>query len=340
MACWVGIIPSLASALTNTAFLDHQHVEMKILYTAAGTNHLAIQALDTETQILYPSNQVVLVVKSSSETSLPGGTPFGHEGDPIWILPDTPDPTLLTVGYSSEGMPQGVFSSPLDFRLKAVSGPGTFFLWQATQFGGLDVKMNTRDGITASDKFTLSVGSHEHFFWGFTSTGIYCLTFQSVGTRVGDATPTASLETTFVFHVLPLPNPTNFLIWQKTQWPPWTPTTDTATAADPDGDKIANIFEYAFNLDPKQTNASGLPSFSFVTVNNQKYGALRYNRYRLAADVSFQAQAANTVTGAWTTLTNIFSVVTNGLTDSVTMRDNQPGTTSAQRFYRLQLNVH
>jgi len=328
-----------AAQITNTAFLDHQHVEMKIQYTASGTNHLSISALDTETQTIYPSNQVVLVVKQSAMTTLPAGTPFGNEGDPIWVLPDTPDPSLLTVGYSSEGMPPGVFSTPLDFKLKRALGPGNLFLWQVTQLGALDVKMNTSDGISDADKITLPVGSHEHYFWGFTAAGIYCLTFQSSGTRIGETTPVSSVETTFIFQVLPLPMPTNFLAWQKTQWPPWIPSSVTAPTADPDGDRIPNIFEYAFNLDPKQTNSTGLPTFSFVTSGGQKFGALTFTRSKLAADLTFLPQAASAISGPWVAITNVFSTVTSAFTDVVTMRDNQPASSGAQRFYRLQVNL-
>jgi surface-anchored protein len=187
------------------------------------------------------------------------------------------------------------------------------------------------------------VGSHEHFFWGFTSTGIYCLTFQSVGTRVGEAIPTASVATTFVFHVLPLPNPTNFLTWQKTQWPPWIPASVTAPAADPDGDKIANIFEYAFYLDPmRSNNAAALPALSFVTNANQKLGALSFTRYKLAADLTYRVEATSALPGGWTPITNVFATVpgASNLTERVTVRDSLPANTDVPRFYRLKVSLN
>jgi len=98
--------------------------------------------------------------------------------------------------------------------------------------------------------------------------------------------------------------------------------------------------EYAFYLDPKQSNnPTALPMFSFVTNASQRFGALSFTRFKLAADLIYQPQAANTITGAWAPLTNIFTTITNAVTDRVTYRDDQPANASPQRFYRLQVNL-
>jgi surface-anchored protein len=64
--------------------------------------------------------------------------------------------------------------------------------------------MNTRDGITDADKTSPLVGSHEHYNWGFSTNGIYKVTFQVSGQLTG-STNVSSLPTTFIFQVLPLP---------------------------------------------------------------------------------------------------------------------------------------
>jgi surface-anchored protein len=314
---------------------------MKIQYDATSASQLTLSAFDTESRLSYPSNQVVLVVKQSAMTTLLPGTPFGNGGDPIWILPETPDPALLTIGYSAEGLPAGVFSTPFEIKLKRAQGPGNFFLWLVTQLGTLDVNMNSRDGITGADQITLPVGAHEHYFWGFTAAGVYCLTFQIVGTLVGQATPITSPETTFVFHVLPLPSPTNYSTWAKGYWPPGFNPPTTLTNGNPDVDLFNNLFEYAFNLSP--TNANGIsnaPLFSFVITNGARYGSLTFTRYKPALDLIYTVEATSTLPGSWTSLTDVFGVVpnVNGVTEIVTMRDSL-AVTNRQRFFRLRISL-
>ncbi|MHB9005726.1 MAG: TIGR03769 domain-containing protein, partial [Limisphaerales bacterium] len=85
-----------------------------------------------------------------------------------------------------------------------VEGPGHFILYQA-DLGGLNLRMDSRDGIDDRDRTDLIVGSHEHLNWAFTTNGIYRLTFQAAGRRVGESTNIVGADTTLVFHVLPLP---------------------------------------------------------------------------------------------------------------------------------------
>jgi surface-anchored protein len=65
--------------------------------------------------------------------------------------------------------------------------------------------MNSADGIDVADIHQQIIGSHEHFNWGFTSNGVYNITFQVSGQRAGETTNIVSLDSTFRFDVLPLP---------------------------------------------------------------------------------------------------------------------------------------
>ncbi|MEO8426588.1 MAG: TIGR03769 domain-containing protein [Verrucomicrobiota bacterium] len=89
--------------------------------------------------------------------------------------------------------------------MKAVDGPRQFGLWQNPSPGGYDIQMDSADGIDATDVHTQIIGSHEHFNWGFTTNGVYNVTFQLSGQRAGETTNIISLDTTFTFNVLPLP---------------------------------------------------------------------------------------------------------------------------------------
>ena len=185
--------------------LTNEHVDLRVIYTSEGTNHLAFVARDEDHGINYRTNECILVVNESAKLTLPPGTPFGNEGDLFYAIPQSQNPDLLYLGISTEGIAGGVFTGNLNVRLKSVSGPGNFFLWQASSFGDFNVKMNTADGLTADDHTTPLIGSHEHYNWGFTAPGIYQLTFQIIGRRIADTADITSVDTPFTFQVLPIP---------------------------------------------------------------------------------------------------------------------------------------
>jgi surface-anchored protein len=208
LACLVGttlLSPRLTTGSTNLAAVVNDHCDLRILYQPLETNALAIVLRDEDQGRDYRTNEVILLVPEEARVSLPAGTPFGDEGAGFWLLPQGQDPGLLYLGVSAEGVPLGAFGRPFNLRLIRVEGPGDFFAWQAAELGGLSIKMNSRDGIGEDDKTTPIVGSHEHLNWGFTTNGVYHVTFQADGQRVGESTNLVSEPSTFTFHVLPLP---------------------------------------------------------------------------------------------------------------------------------------
>ncbi len=193
------------SVLEPVVRLSTEHVDLRVFYSAEDTNHLSLVVRDEDHHINYLTNECILVVEKAGKLTLPAGTPFGSEGDPIYILPQSQNPELLYLGISAEGIAGGVFSSNLKIRLKAVAGPGNFFLWQASSFGNFNIKMNSADGIDDADQTTLIIGSHEHNNFGFTAPGVYRVTFQITGRRFSDTEDITSLPTPITFHILPLP---------------------------------------------------------------------------------------------------------------------------------------
>jgi len=273
--------------------------------------------------------------------TLPAGTPFGNAGQPFWILPQVQAPNLLYLGVNSERVPSGVFAGNLTIQLKRLVGPGYFMVWQAVGPGQYNIRINTRDGIDASDNFMPLIGSHEHFNWGFSTTGVYCVTFQVSGQRIGETTNISSPESTYLFQILPLPPSTNYVTWAKGYWPPGFNPPTTLTNGNADADGFNNLLEYAFNLSPTNGNPlTAAPRFSFVTTNGQKYGALTFTRYKPALDLNYSAEATSTLPGGWVPLTNVFSTLpgSNSLLDVVTVRDFIANT-NQQRFLRLNVNL-
>lgn len=229
-SCFVGLLCLASSLLVTQAsppssriVLTNRHADFRVLYQPGATNELAIGAgLRTDDEFVnYPPEAVLLVVAERAnikhpdnplglQSGLPAGTPFGEEGDPLWILPQTQDTDLLYLGFSSEDkptgtLPPGVFADRLSFRLKSVKGPGDFFAWQADEIGNLLIKFNTKDGVNEDDTTSPPLNSHEHLNFGFTTHGFYEVTFEVTGRKAGTATNIVSAPATFLFAVEPVP---------------------------------------------------------------------------------------------------------------------------------------
>jgi surface-anchored protein len=323
--------------------LTREHTDgLCVLYEPGASNALSLVAWERDAELDLPTNQVIFVAKSESKVILPGGTPFGDAGQPLWILPQSQNTNLLYLGVNSERVPSGVFAGSLEIRLTQLTGPGYFMAWQATGSGQFIIRINTRDGIDKHDFFQPLLGSHEHFNWGFSSTGVYSATFQVSGQRIGESTNISSLEHTFVFHVLPLSPPTNYLTWARSHWPPGFNSPTTLINGNVDGDLFDNLHEYAFNLSPTNANdVTNATLFSFVSTNEEPYGALTFTRYKPAADLTYEPAGSGELgSGVWTPLTNVTVVIDNGVTETVTVRDNQPTSAASQRFYRMQLKLN
>ena len=329
------------SILAPIVDLTNEHVDLRVLYDPTATNKLSIVARDEDHQINYQSNEVHLVVQQSAQLSLPSGTPFGNAGDILWIIPQSQNPDLLYLGLSTEGLPDNTFSGNLDFRLKAVTGPGNFFVWQSDSTGNLHVYFDSADGITDADSHSSIVGSHEHFNWAFSTNGVYQVTFQVSGQLIGATTNISSPDTMFTFQVLPLPAQSPFQLWQQKYWPDGTPDSVEGPSADSDGDGLVNAVEYALSLNPTVPNREGLPAVSIVTDGGKQYGQVSFTRVKAATDLQYSLLAATGLTGAsWAPITNVVSVIDNGATESVTIKDEIPSATGSQRFYRLQISLN
>lgn len=328
-----------SGAQSEFATLSHQHVDLRILYTPSATPALSVVARDEDQAINHATNQVLLVAMPSAELTLPPGTPFGDAGAPFWILPQSQNVNLLYLGVSAEGIAPGVFRDALKLRLKRLEGPGYFMVWQATGPGQFNIRINTRDGVNDSDTFTPITGSHEHFNWGFSEPGLYRLTFQVEAQLVSNPQTIRSQESTFVFHVRPLPPPTTFADWQIEHWPPGFDPDVTGAAANADGDAFSNLEEYAFGLSPTAAEGTeAAPSLLVNSPDSEEFGLFSFHRNKSVLDLSYQAEATSTLPGPWTSLTHIFSTTEtyNPLVEHITVKDDISSTID-NRFYRLRI---
>jgi len=102
-----------------------------------------------------------------------------------------------------------------------------------------------------------------------------------------------------------------------------------------------NALEYALGLNPNIASSNGLPTFSFVSTNAQAYGALTFTRVKAATDLNYLPSVTSDIaSGTWTALTDVVSVVDNGATETVTVRDVLPASSNTSRFYQLRVKLN
>jgi hypothetical protein len=297
--------------------LTTEHVDLAVVHQPDDpTNRLALVISDDDLGATYLSNQVVLVVAEAARTELPADIPpLGSAGDPLWILPQSPDPQVLFLGLSAEDVPPGEFPEALTLRLRGVAGPGHVLAWQVAP-GGLDVRFNSRDGLDDNDQILLFAGGHAHMNFGFTTNGVFELVFEVQGRRAGAATNDFSLPTPIRFEVEPLPPPaeTPFTRWQRTQWPGVDDPAVIGPAADPDGDGMVNAVEYALGLDPHRADRDRLPRPRLVETPAGRRLRLEFEHPLATSDVTFHAEQADApaVADSWQPLSGPQVMETGG----------------------------
>ncbi|MBI5774224.1 MAG: delta-60 repeat domain-containing protein [Verrucomicrobia bacterium] len=97
-------------------------------------------------------------------------------------------------------------------------------------------------------------------------------------------------------------------------------------SADPDADGVANLAEYAFNMNPKNSVRAGAPVAAVQTnaTDGKKYAVLIYHRRTGSAGVQYLLDIADTLP-TWQTDASRFEEISavsdgNGLTETVTVR--------------------
>ncbi len=166
---------------------------------------------DEENEAEYEPDEALLYIGADSRT-----TRTGDAADPaydflgvaaggtVFVSPQIQNPNLLFLGLGAEELATGVLQGDIaKLRLASVSGPGEFSMWQS----GLtatepNLFMATSDGIDENDSFDVTAGSHNHMNFGFTSQGLYEITFVAMGIDA-EGTPTDSGQVTYYFFVGP-----------------------------------------------------------------------------------------------------------------------------------------
>lgn len=347
LACGLGLFCGDARAGEDPVLpvvLTRGHLDLAIAYRADAEWPLSLQLVDGDSvpPRRFAATNVVLQIPENARRELPADIPpLGGVGDPIWLLSASPSEEVPFLGISAEGMAASGLTGAIQFRLLGAEGPGAIFLWQA-EAGALTFWMNSRDGYGPEDQFAQPVGGHSHANWGFSEPGVYRLTLQASGRRVGDSTPLLSEPTPVTFHVLPLPPPakTPFERWCEVWWPGQAGGANQSPDADPDGDGRCNLLEYAQDTDP--TVVDPTPT-DWMKVQFERAGAefgragVRFRRPTSATDLEVHLLLADEVSGPWTRVESLR--VTSGEEDRgmlfESLWDPRPPGAMTSGWYRL-----
>jgi hypothetical protein len=126
-------------------------------------------------------------------------------------------------------------------------------------------------------------------------------------------------------------------VWRSEHFGPDALAETTADDADPDGDGLVNIVEYALGLDPEvASTAAERPKPQVQIIEGKKYLTLTYTKAAGAADVTVVIETTDAVgpDAVWTA--NIVEVTRDGDgVETITVRDTVSLDEAAARFLRL-----
>ena len=114
--------------------------------------------------------------------------------------------------------------------------------------------------------------------------------------------------------------------------------------ADPNGDGLPNLLEYALNRDPKATNGNGVftPTVRHDTFDGNDYLTISYTRRKPPRDVSYHVETSDDLMiwseGATYTQESQISDDGNGSTETVTVRALPPANQVSKKFMRLRVS--
>lgn len=275
-----------ASAIGAGGLLHQGHVDCSIQYIngqwVAGYRHQSNAnpldpnapadgpLLDLQSTVLLARDQPFT---TGSRVARPGGPEWDflgpRAGEPLWWFPQTNWPQGNYVGFSISGPfaayqetdPRLAGSGPQKWaRIQTVSlqyrgkGAGRFSVWTNSTASGLKEWVDSRDGFQETDRYFVGDNSHAHPAFGFSSLGLYKVGFQ------GRAWLDAALTQEAVSPVYPSYIAVGtYAIWMAENFSParWFQSDISGEAADPDGDGMANLLEYACGTDPRMADAGG-----------------------------------------------------------------------------------
>ena len=119
--------------------------------------------------------------------------------------------------------------------------------------------------------------------------------------------------------------------------------TVSGNAADPDGDGVPNLLEYALGLPPRTGGVNGLPTVGQTVINGNTYLTLTYTQVFANTDITYVPQVSGDLV-AWNSGANYVATVNarndpGDLSQTVVVRDLTPLGAGGRRFIRLKVTM-
>ncbi|MGL5860723.1 MAG: TIGR03773 family transporter-associated surface protein [Phycicoccus sp.] len=120
----------------------------------------------------------ILWLKPSSLVTLPAGyEQVGAVGSSVWQVPQTQNPDLIWLGWSTEALNAGNTSGSVTWTINSISGPGPLRVYLSGSFGGMQAMVFNDGG-----SYDIPLGVHAHANWAFSAEGIYRISTTQTAT--------------------------------------------------------------------------------------------------------------------------------------------------------------
>jgi len=210
-------ITLLPVASTSAATYTTEHVDLALRYPGVSPQFPSGWELyfnDRDDNSTAPLAGTVVSVLEDAAATRPAGSQWDFlgvaAGQPVFILPQSQDATLVFLGIGAEQVAPGSVTGSMQLSLASVTGPGQFSLYQASG-QTLIVSMASANGITPADSVGVPIDSHIHYNWAFTAPGQYTLGFRINGTPTSVGQPVLSEVFNVQFSVVPEPGVVSLL---------------------------------------------------------------------------------------------------------------------------------
>jgi hypothetical protein len=224
----------------------------------------------------------------------------------------------------------------LDFFVPVYRAPGSF---SATALSTSQIKLTWSDPAPDETGFTLETSSDGGSSWSplanpsanatsYTVTGLPNAATRSYRIKTtyssGGSAWASSSATTLGY--------TPMQQWRVDHFSSPDNTGPAADVADPDGDGLVNLLEYALGGTPTEATSTPLPTASLLPAPNSTL-TLTFKRARPAAELTYTVQASSDL-ATWTDL----EVNPGTVGQNVTVTDSPPAG-ATRRFLRLRVTL-
>ncbi len=331
------------TSTTNDLFLN----DIQISFTGSATNYLA-----ADTNMFYANVPGILLAGETYSDVVFGvdinaGTPPGDYFGVVTILGGSnifAECALASLTFQISSPAISITASTADaYKLGEIPGAFTVTRVGATN---IDQSVAYTVGGAASNGIDYSLIANSVIIPAGSASATITIAPIDDGIVVGDVTATLTLSNSASYNLgspasaTVTVHDTPFNDWRLTEF--GTNANNSAISgdlADPDGDGIVNLLEYALDLSPNAPNVQGLPTPQIDPACDCL--TLTYTKVLSAIDLTYTAEAASNPGGPWSTDGIISTVITNtGVTQTIKASDaGNPIPAATERFMHLKVTL-